>query len=58
VPPAVVEHIKAAALAIRNGKVPPKVLKAARGSTAHALPRRVIIRYLSGRDNDPCPPLR
>lgn len=53
----VIEHIKRAALAIKNKSAPQEVLEVLRGSTAHAASRRTIIRYLVGRDNDPCPPL-
>ncbi|MGA9869105.1 MAG: DUF262 domain-containing protein [Acetobacteraceae bacterium] len=42
----------------KAAQVPPEVLRATRGSTAHASPRRALIRYLAGDDADPCPPLR
>jgi hypothetical protein len=51
-----IERIKKAASDIKDDTVPQDVLKAARGATTHASQRRVIIRYLAGRDNDPCPP--
>ncbi len=50
-----IDHIKTAASQIKNDDVPQTVLKAARGATTHASQRRMIIRYLAGRDNDPCP---
>jgi hypothetical protein len=54
----IIEHIKKSALAIKKDDVPQNVLKATRGATAHASQRRLIIGYLAGRDNDPCPPIR
>jgi hypothetical protein len=51
---AVIQHIKNAAMKIKKGDVPPEVLKASRGATAHAKIRRTMIGYLAGKDNDPC----
>lgn len=53
--PSVIGHIKKAAAAIADERVPPNVLKASRGATSDASQRRIIIRYLAGKDNDPCP---
>jgi len=54
----VVQHIKAAAGKLKKGDVPPDVLKASRGATAHAKIRRTLIGYLAGKDSDPCRHLR
>jgi hypothetical protein len=54
----IIDHLKRSALAIKNKTAPADVLEVLRGSTAHAGGRRTIIKYLVGRDNDPCPPLR
>ncbi len=51
-----IDRIKKAAGEIKTDRVPQDVLKAARGGTTHASQRRIIIRYLAGRDDDPCPP--
>jgi Protein of unknown function DUF262 len=50
-----VEQLKEAAGNIKDENVPAAVAKASRGSTAHASQRRVIIGYLAGKENDPCP---
>lgn len=52
---AIVAQIKKAAEEIKQGNVPQKVARASRGATAHASQRRIIIGYLAGEDNDPCP---
>ncbi|MBI3676245.1 MAG: DUF262 domain-containing protein [Proteobacteria bacterium] len=51
--PLVITHIKEAATKIKNGEVPPDVLKASRGATAHEKIRRILIGFLAGKDN-PC----
>jgi hypothetical protein len=56
--PALVERMVQGAEEIRLRDAPDDVQKATRGSTAHASSRRVVIRHLTGPDNDPCPPLR
>jgi hypothetical protein len=48
-------HIKNAGTQIRGRDgIPPRVLKALRGATTHASERRVVIKFLAGKDNDPC----
>jgi uncharacterized protein DUF262 len=54
--PALVDRMMQGAESIKERKAPEDVLKATRGSTAHASSRRVVIRHLTGPDNDPCPP--
>jgi hypothetical protein len=56
--PAIIDHLRRSALAIKKKTASQDVLKILRGSTAHATSRRTLIAYLVGRDNDPCPPLR
>lgn len=57
VKPEMAEQFKQAVLAIKNDTAPQEVLKAARGSVAHAGQRRTVIGHLAGDGNNPCPPL-
>jgi hypothetical protein len=53
----IVNSILRGAEEIRSREAHEDVLRATRGSTAHASSRRVVIGHLTGT-NDPCPPLR
>jgi len=53
----IVEHTFGAARSLRSGEnVPSPVTRALRGATADTSSRRLIIGFLAGEDNDPCPP--
>lgn len=54
---AVIANIKTSADRIKNDTAPLKVLRAARGATAHEKSRRTLIGYLAGKDA-PCHPQR
>ena len=51
---AVVKRLLSSAKDIKEGHVPPEVLKAARGATTDASQREIIIGFIAGEDNNPC----
>ena len=55
---AALEHLLSSASRIKEGDVPPEVLKAARGATTDASQRTIIIGFIAGKDNNLCLPQR
>jgi len=50
----IIERLKESATQIRNEDIPARILKAVRGTTSDASERKALIRFLVGKDNDPC----
>jgi hypothetical protein len=51
----VVQNIKTAGEKIAKESLPAPVSRSLRGATAHARERRIVIGFLTGADDDPCP---